>query len=307
VARMIVNFSLTRGKPNNNMALFCRDYKHRLPSEAEMFDTALTKLRGHFSPVEWERKSKSDVKLGNKPVALYLEFQGTDHNNVEMTGEVLVLGYQGFGYWFYTWCPLEQKETLAPDWSKLRANFALLDRRAGWKETPRPRDTLDVPDLPYEVPFVKEVWKVQPTEKWDPNARAVLVGHDPTEFKHSGKAANFRLIVLEKTPGVKEAFDAAQKYLLEKEKAEYPDTILTPTKNKEGKDQISLTDIGSERGYLGKFHVRNAENRERFMVLGALHGQETTLMLLCDCDIARRDFWETEFAELLKAFKKKKE
>ncbi len=307
VTRMVVNFSLTRGKPNNNMALFCRDYTHRLPSEAEMFDTALTKLRGHFNPLEWERVEKSTVKLGGQPVALHLEFQGTDNDNVTMNGEVLVLGYRGFGYWFCTWCPLDQKETLAPEWSKLRANFSLLDGRAGWKETPRPRDTLDVPGLPYEVPFVKEVWGVQLPEKWDPNARAVLVGHDPTQFKHSGKAASFCLIVLEKAPGVKEAFDLARKYHLEREKAAYPDTIVTPTKTKAGKDQISLSDIGNERGYLGKFHVRNTEALERFQVLAALQGQENTLLLLCDCDLAQRAFWETEFAELIKAFKKKKE
>lgn len=304
-SKMAVNFSLSRKQPNNNMALFCRDYVRRLPAESEMLDTALSKLRSQFKPIEWERKPDSSRKLGNQPVALHLEFVGVDSNGVEMNGEVQVLGYRGFGYWFYTWCPAELKETEATEWSKLSDNFSLGPKREGWKETPRPRDTLVIAELPYQIAFVKEVWKPQPPEKWDPNARVVLLGHDPTESKHAGKAANFRLIALEKAPGVKEAFDIAQKYLTDKEKEEYSETVISPLKNKEGKDQISLTDLGDERGYLGKFEVRNTEERIRFVILAAVRSPENTLMLLCDAEFARKDFWDTEFTELLKSLRKK--
>lgn len=304
-AKMAVNFALSRPKPNNNMALFCRDYVRRLPSESELLDTALSKLRSQLKPLEWERKNNSTRKLGNKPVAVHLEFVGVDPNGVEMNGEVLALGYRGFGYWFYTWCPADQKETLESEWGQLRENFSLGPKREGWKEIPLPKDTLVLADLPYEVSYT-EIWKAQPPEKWDPNARIVLLGHDPTESKHAGKAANFRLLVLEKAPGVKEAFDVALKYLTEKEKEAYSETVISPLKNKEGKEQISLTDLGNERGYLGKFEVRNTEERLRFMVLAAVHTPENTLMLLCDADFARKDFWDAEFAELLKSLRKTK-
>ncbi len=306
-AKMAVNFCLSQKKPSNNVALYCFDYRTRLPSEAEMLDTALGKLRRLFRPLEWERKTSSPRKLGNQPAALHLEFQGADGNNVEMAGEVLVLGYQGFGYWFFTWCPADQKDILEAEWSKLRECFSLRRKRDGWKETPRPRDRLAIAETPYALEFVKEVWKPQPPDKWDPNARVVLLGSDPNEPKHAGKAANFRLIVLEKAPGVKEAFDVAQKYLLEKEKEEYSETVITPLKNKDGKDQVSLTNLGDERGYLGKFEVRNTEERMRYMVLAAVKAPENTLMLLCDADLARKDFWDTEFAELLRSLRKKKD
>jgi hypothetical protein len=307
-AKMVVNFCLSRNKPNNNLAVFCRDYTRRLPSEGEMIDTALTKLRSLLSPLEWERKPKSSIKLGNQPVAVHLEFQGTNPHGIEMNGEVLVIGYQGRGYWFFTWCPAEQIETLASEWIKLRDNFTLLNQKESWKETPRPRDTIGIPEIPYEVAFVKEVWKVQPPLKAaDPNARVFLLGNDPGGPIHASKAAHFRLVLLDKAPGPKEAFDAAQKYVLEKEKEEYSETVITPTKNKDGKDQISLTDIGDERGWLGKFQVRNTDARERYLVLATVAGTENTLVLLCDCDYGRKDFWDTEFAELIKSFKKKKD
>ncbi len=307
MTRLVVHFCLTRNKPNDNLALFVRDYQRRLPSEAEMLDVALFKLRNHFSPLEWERKPKPSFKFGNQPVALYLEFQGTDNNGVAMTGEVVVIGYQGFGYWFYTWCPVDQQETVAQEWPRLRENFTLLNRRDGWKESPREKDTQPIADLPYEVTFVKEVWKVRDPEKWDPSAQVVLVGYDPNEFKHSGKAASFRLLVLDKAEDAEKTYEAARKHLEEKEKVDYPETSLSLLKTKDGKDLKSFTDIGSVRGTLAKFQVRNTEDRVRFMVMGTVQAKDKTLMLLCDCDMARRDFWETEFAELLKGFKKKKE
>lgn len=303
-AKLAVNFCLSQKQPSNNMALFCRDYVRRLPSEAEMLDTALTKLRVFFKSVEWERKSGSSQKLGQQPVAIHLEFQGVDPNGVPTDGEVLVLGYHGFGYWLFSWCPTDQRETLQAEWSKLRDNFSLLNRRDGWKETPRPRDTIAIAGLPYEIAFVKEVWKPDSADKWDPKAILVLLGFDPTGARHAGKAANFRLVALEKAAGVKDAFDSAQKYFTEKEKEEYPETIVTPLKNKD-KDQISLTDLGDERGYLGKFEVRNTEERVRYVVVAAIQAPASTVMLLCDADFARKDFWDPEFAELLRSLRKK--
>jgi len=304
-----VNFALSRREPGNSLALYYRDFKTRLPTEAEMLDLTVTKLRGYFKPLEYESKVRPDFKLGGRPVALSLEFQGTDPDSVPMSGEVLVVAYRGIGYWFFNWCPQETKDTASADWEGLRGGFTLLNNREGWSETPPETEAVDVPELPYQVRFVKGLWRVEAPEKWDSNgkARVALVGSDPTESRHAGKAANFRLLVLDKTDTLKDAVTAARAYLEQIQKEEgYNETVITVIKDKKGKDLDVPANIGNERGHLVKLQVRNSESRERYVVLGVLHEPEQVLMLMCDCDWNRKDFWDVEFTHQLNGVRKKR-
>jgi hypothetical protein len=304
---LAVSFVLARQEPSNTLALFYRLYKNRLPSEAEMQDVPLLKLRKYFTSLEWERKPKAEGKLGGQPVAVVLEFQGVDPTGVEMTGEVWAVGWRGIGYWFFTWCPSTQKETGSAEWDKLRSGFTLLKNFEGWTETKRESDTTPVEGLPYEINFVKGLWVPDSKpEKWDAKATVVLKGNDPTEVPYAGKAANFRIILLDKAPSVKDAFEAARKYLQEQQTEEYADTKIEILKDKDKKDLSGPVKIGEFQGHVAKLRVRNSDSRERYMVLGVVQGSENSIMLLCDCDYARKDLWEVEFGPAMNGFRAKK-
>jgi hypothetical protein len=302
-----VNFALLRKEPASSLALLHRDYKHRLPTEAEMQDVALSRLRRYFKPMEWERKTKPKGMLGGLPPAMVLVFEGTDPDNVTMSGEVWAVADRGIGYWFFTWCPMVQQGKGSAEWEEIRSGFSLPNTGEPWTETPRDSETVSVGDLPFEIRFVKGLWQnIDGTEKWDANAKIVLLGNDPTESKYAGKAANFQIIVLEKAQSLKEAADKARQYLLKGQKEEYPETVIEPIQEKGAKDTNTETKIGSEPGELFKLHVRNSETRERYVILGVVQAAENTLMLMGECDFARKDFWDVEFLPLLNGFQAKK-
>lgn len=306
--RLAVNFVLSRQAPSNNVALFYRDYVQRLPSEGEMLDQALVKLRKYFNALEWERKTASAANVAGVPVALHINFEGVDPEGVPVSGEVCVFGARGFGYWLFTWCPADQKQTAGFDWDKIRNAFSLGNKREGWRETEREMDTASIEGLPFEIRYVKGLWVFQGrAENWDPNARIVLLGNDPNETIHASKVAAFRILVLEKASGLKEAAQAARKYIVDRQKEEhYPDTKEEFIKDRAGKDVDGPAPIGSEQGYLSKFRVRNSESRERYMILGVIPFAESTIVLMCDCDFGRKDLWDSEFHTLLKGFQRKK-
>jgi len=307
VVGLQVNFALSGQKPANSLAILHRDYKHRMPSEAELQDVALSRVRRYFKPMEWERKTKPKGMLGGLPPAMVLAFEGTDPDNVRMSGEVLAVADRGTGYWFFTWCPMAQLDTGSAEWEELRSGFSLQNNGEPWTETERESETAALGDLPFEIRFVKGLWQnIAATEGWDANAKVVLLGNDPTESKYAGKAANFQIIALEKATTLKEAADNARQYLLKGQKEEYPETVIEPIQEKGAKDISSDTKIGSEPGELFKLHVRNSETRERYVILGVVQAAENTLVLMGECDFARKDFWDVEFLPLLNGFRAKK-
>jgi hypothetical protein len=305
--KLDINFAMTRREPTNNLALFYRDYLQRLPGEGEMQDQALVKLRKYFTAVEWEHRPKPEGKLAGLPVKVQIDFEAVE-DGVPVSGQVSVVAARGFGYWFFTWCPADQKDTGSAEWEKVRSGLSMGKNRDGWKETDRESDSASVEGLPYEIRYVKGLWSFQgKPEAWDPNARVVLVGNDPNVQVHSKIAANFRLILMDKTAGLPETAEAARKYIVERQKEEnYPETKEEFIKDKGGKDINSLAKIGTERGHLAKLRIRNTESRERFVVLAVVQAPENTVLLMCDCDYGRKDLWDLEFQVLLNGFRKKK-
>ncbi len=134
--------------------------------------------------MEWEPKPKPGGKIAGLPVATQIDFEAVE-DGVPISGEVCVVAARGFGYWFFTWCPTEQKDTVSADWDKVRSGFSLGKNREGWKETARESDSASVEGLPYEIRYVKGLWIFQgKPEAWDPNARVVLVqGSEPRNHR----------------------------------------------------------------------------------------------------------------------------
>src|SRR5262249_41347308 len=119
-----------RSGPSSAMGLAYRDYRTRLPRDAELIDEALGKLRGCLADVEYEVKKDEPAKLGGQP-AVWLEFQGEDPQHVVVSGECLAAAYRGVAYWFFTWAPVDDAPALGGEWDALRRGFALSDQREG--------------------------------------------------------------------------------------------------------------------------------------------------------------------------------
>jgi hypothetical protein len=305
--RLGVNLAIRRTGPSNALAIYYHDYQTRLPSDAELVDAAVSRLRGYFTRVEYELKPRADAtRLGGRP-ALEMEFEGVDPAFVESNGTCLLMAHRGYSYLFFTWGPRGDREQLAPEWEKLREGFTLLDGREGWKELPRETVAVQGTKVPYRLDAAKDVWKVVPGDGYDPLADLVLLGRDPTEPKHASKVGTLEVLLLPKVDDLKGAIEAAKGYYLKRQKdpdgENYPDTVLAAVMDKEGHDVSRDGPVGMAPGHLAKLHVTNGENRERYVVLGIVSRPEGIVVLKGDCDWQRRDFWEQEFTALIGTFR----
>jgi hypothetical protein len=298
-----VQLAMLHSQPPAGMGIFFHDYETRRPRDAEMIDQAVAKLNGYFKPLEWQPKTDAQPRLADKP-ALALEFEGEDPHHVQMHGECLLLTWQGYGYWFYTWAPIDRVGEAQIHLDTVRQGFSLLNRREGWKERPPDMETATLDAAPYQLSYVKGLWKKKAkVEGHDPLADLILEGHPPKEARHAGTAANVQVLLLPEASDLPAAVKAARDHYLafqkSKEGEDYPETTLEPVPDKSGVKMEKDGKVGSLEGHLLKLHVTNAESRERFVVLGIVPIPEHVLVVTCDCDWQRRDYWDQEFTPLL--------
>jgi hypothetical protein len=306
--RMQVGRAARRSLPAATMAFFAHDYKTRLPGEGEMIDAALEKLRGQFKRLEWERKS-GEYRLGGQ-VALALEFDATDADEVDVRGTVYLLAYRGFGYWLFLWAPASEKDLAAAETERIRASLGLNAAfREGWQERAPDTEIVAIRDGGVSLAYVKSVWEAEDKTGYDPKAACVLKGTFPMDGsgkqrdRHAGKVATVQLLVLD-APEKHSVAAAARDYVLEAAKdpdrGNYPQTTLAPIKDKSGEEQDHDADLGQLHGRLTKLRMTNTEDRERFLVLGAVPGVgDRPVVIWCECDWSVRDYWDNEFGVLL--------
>ncbi|MHB1422963.1 MAG: hypothetical protein ACYC3I_07175 [Gemmataceae bacterium] len=306
--RMHVHVAMKSSERNSYLALLFKDYKIRTPSDAEMIDEAVSKLRAYFRSLEWEPKPKTaQTRLAEQP-ALLLEFQGDDADQVTMNGECYMMTWRGFAYWFFTWAPLGDLEKeggpLRAEWTELRQRFSLFDNRKGWKAKPPENESVTGDKARYLLNYVKDVWQRELTQHAEPQIDLLLKGHepDPERKPSAGKDATVQVLVLPKQDDLKSATTAALDYLKQREQKLYARTTWETIKDKNSPFDRD-TKIGMEPVHLTKLHVHNTEDLERFLSIAVVNRPEGVVVLVGDCLWERRDFWDQEFAALFKTFK----
>ncbi len=306
--RLHVHIAMTSPRRNESLAVLFKDYKTRLPSDAEMLDEAVSKLRSYFRGVEWELKPKDQqTRLAGRPATVF-QFQGDDPEQVTVNGECYMLAYRGYGYWFFTWAPLgeveKDSEEIHAEWAALRQQFRLLDGRKGWTEKPRETVRIVGKKAKYQLSYLKELWTRETVEDDDPQLDLLLKGHEPDSERRplAAKDATVQVLVLPRQTDLKVAAAAARDEVKKREEVLYPRTTMEPIKDKNG-DFGRDADIGAERGHLSKLHVKNTEELERFMLIAVVNRPEGVVVLVGDCLWERRDFWDQELMALLAGFK----
>lgn len=307
--RLHVHIGMIARKRNEAMGLLFKDYKDRAPSDAEMVDEALGKLRSYFRGIEWELKPPDkQVKLAGRP-AQVIEFQGVDAQEVTMNGECYMMAFRGYGYWFFTWAPIGEleinREPIHAEWKQLRQCLSLLDERKGWTARPRESEKIAGKKASYEIAYIKELWTAEPAEDYDPQADLVLRGHEPVPERRplAGKDAVVQVLVLPKQTDLKAASAAARDYVKQREMKLYERTSLEAIKDKHGAVIDGAADIGTEHGHLSKYRMKNTEDLERYLLIAVVNRPEGVVAIVGECLWERHDFWDQEMMALLKTFK----
>lgn len=308
--RFNVHLGLRSPQHNNSMALLFKDYKDRIPGDAEMLDVAVGKLRSFFRGLEWEPRSKDgQTRLAGHSAQLLL-FQGDDTEQVTMNGECYALAFRGFGYWFFTWAPLGELErdgeAIRAEWAQLRKGFGLLDGRKGWKEKPLELMIVAGKKAKYQLAYLKGLWRSEAADDEDPQIDLLLRGQEPDPERKplAGKDATVQVLVLPRQPDLRSAAAAALAYLKQREVKLYERISWVSMRDKNGEIDRDAP-VGAEAGHLTKLHLKCTEDLERFLSLAVVNRPDGVVMLLGDCLWDRRDFWDQEFTALFKTLKAK--
>jgi hypothetical protein len=315
-ASLNVPLAYSRRGPVSCVALAVKDYEKRFPGKGVLIDETLGHLRTYFpDDLAWAPKLPATpeklgkyAKLGGQP-ALAIEFEG-NHNEVEYSGECLIVEYRGRVYWFYTFAPQSMPEA-REEWRDLRSGFALLNEREGWKEQERPQQRIRRNG--YALAYPTGVWKQkQNTELYDARADLVLEGHDPKaepegDASKAGKAALCRVILLPKQKDLVAATAAARDHILGRYATAFgidkKDVQLTVDLDKKGEKKEGDGPVGKANGHVSKNRLQPAGGTaERFVLMAVVHQDEQNVVIDADCDWKRRDFWEQEFNAILEKF-----
>jgi hypothetical protein len=307
--RFNVHIGMKSPEHDNRMALLFKDYKDRRPSDAEMLDDAVGKLRAYFKGLEWEPPSKDGQMRMAGHSAQVLQFQGDDSDYVTFNGECYMLAFRGYGYWFFTWAPLGELErdgeAIRAEWARLRNGFSLLDdKRKGWKEKPRETIIVAGKKAKYSLAYLKGLWTREVSDDEDPQIDLLLRGQEPDPERKplGGKAAMVQALVLPPQADLLSAAAAALTYVKQREMNLYERTVWETIRDKHGEIDREAP-IGTEPGHLTKLHAKCTEDLERFLSIAVVNRPDGVVVLVGDCLWERRDFWDQEFTALFKTFK----
>jgi len=293
----------TRADPNAWMALSARDYQTRTPRAGELVDETVVRLNSQFKNLEWELKPDEEL-AGHS--ARHMFFQG-EVNNVRMVGDCYMFADKGIAYWFTTWTSLESGSAVQEEFQTARKGLSLLKKREGWTEKRPALKTFSGTQAAYSVRDSEELWKEwQPAKDVDPAADLVLQARDRIESKDVDKIGWVLVLPLAPQPDLAAAVKSARAHLEERQRQLYPATTFEVIRENEvAQDRPAI--IGEAPGQLLKFRVKNAQSRERFVVLAVVNQPEHVLAIQCECDWKRRSLWEGDFIQLLGTLSLRKE
>jgi hypothetical protein len=320
--KLQAHLAMKRGRPDAHFALFFKDFKTRMPSDAELRQEAVNRVKALFPDTpEMEPHEASDqTQLGGE-AARTLEFSGVDENSVLMNGSCYMVTHQGYAYWFFTWGPQLELEALKPEWEQVRGGFRLGNSRPGWQPLGRPTEiarSSSGSKPRFQLKYVKGLWKIEPITdanrtQYD-KADLVLTGMYSAEGKPSSKAATAataQVVILRDKQDVelKEAIDAAHSFVLERYRAKgengdflFPDTKLELVQDTALQNIDEPIGKGRDKGQVQKLLVENDPNRHRYVVLRIMNSPQGVVVLWLECDNHYRDYWDSEFMTLLETF-----
>lgn len=311
------NLVVSRARPKGHMALFYHDFNTRLLSDGELLDLGLKNLRGAFPRLEYENPLQSENRgrtgtLGGED-AIVMPFSASDGNDVPVRGECYMLARQGYAYWLVFWSPEDFFEEQTEAFESLRERFKLYDEREGWKPTPRETERFTGATVPYQLNYVKEVWRREPNAKdADPAAQLFLRGFEPTLDKETGrsrvvefagKAAEVLVVVLPGAADLKAAVTAADEHFRKKQVELHPAFKMEPVSERKTGKPLVGSDVGTFHGQVSRRRLLLDSDTERFALVAIANRPEGVLVVWGECKWDRREYWEQEFLGLIKTIR----
>lgn len=286
-------------------AVLAKDYGGRVPTNRELVELAMEKLRRKFpEKIEYEKRSDGDETIANLPFLAH-DFLGRTSDTEEVAGEFFVGTNKGIGYVFYGWTRPEDRDEAKPAWKTARQAFSLLETRAKW--------TLEAVNLDlaegkgWELRFDKKYWTQEEISKdlKESHPKAVLrvEGRIPGRKIYAGDMAEAYVIVLEGKGTLTDGVTLAKKYLtdLEKPVDESPATLeSTLTLEEEQLDKKIESQGAPQMRQLLRLLAGGDATKIYLIQVGS--GNKQTVLLAASCPIGARKLWEENLINLANGF-----
>ena len=228
------------------------------------------------------------------------------------------------------------------EWKTIREQFKLQNGREGWTPRGRPTKKTKGDRSLYVIDYRTEEWEQMKASDYGVGTDKVLVGHDPQDRKkkklYAGKKGEAHFLIGEKQESLEKAGAFALENLRQYVKSEGvdgaeitviedragnpltgPATLVERADNSttfvrwkrkvdEKTKEVSWEKPKMSGREIVDVHLANYQANvgkgsfNSFYLLCTIPRPEQTLTIRCECIWKRRDYWETEFYELLRSY-----
>jgi hypothetical protein len=305
---MNADIGMSHTGPRAHLAIYFHDYEFRTPSDEELVEGAVKRLKESFRRVEYIDPLQSGGKgrsgsLGGEE-ALAMTFQATGEDNVRMIGECHMLSRRGYAYWLMAWGPESEAEELPDLWEPVRAGFKHGDGRDGWQPTPRPTVPFEIPGRGLQVRYAEEEW--QPAENaktFSPAAVLALTGYELTKedgrlrrVPYAGKSATVTVLALPQAADIDAAVAAARNHILTQTSLKAFDMVkVTAIKDRGSGKPLVETKVGELPGQAHHLLFEVGKDEALFGLLAVVRREDGVVAIYCECPEAKRAYWLAEF------------
>jgi hypothetical protein len=130
-------------------------------------------------------------------------------------------------------------------------------------------------------------------DAYDPAADLALQANDPmSKIKSQGA-----ILVVMSLPSSKDPMQAAREHILAKHRREgHPGTRIADVAGQSPKDRV-----GEHKGYLGHWHISNADGLNRYAVIGVVPRAKDILVIYAESGWDRHFTWEEPFQKIVES------
>jgi hypothetical protein len=291
------SFAMRRSDPNAWFAVAVRDYKDRNPRSDELQQEAVNRLKKLFKGVEQEMRDEE--RFAGQPAQRFV-FSAENANKIAVSGECLMMAYNGIAYWFFGWTPAAADESVLAlvqqEWRDIRQGFALLKEREGWVGKQPEIVEIQGKGVGYHLKYAKGLWEPEESDEAD----LLLLGRDPDNPQEARRRAWVATYLRPAARNLDDAMKDARSVVEVREKKLYPEVRLDPVPEAaKGGLADGEVELGKSRAQILRLRVQKAEDYEHFFAVAAVLRPGYTLVVICECGWPHRDAWENRFGAVL--------
>jgi hypothetical protein len=291
--------------------------KGRMPRPSEMRRDMMTPFPKLFDTSTLERQPPAAADWLGEAVSTHeahpsgFTFRAQSTDGVIWRGETYTVANKGVAYFWLAWCPENDYEGLKGDFAAFRANCKLLNLRDDWRETRSSVNDFKGDSVPYTLSDAEGLWREVPAadlaelKKAEPDLDKRLRMSLTPRRDRKARPEYAELSVYLLTTADADPPRAAKQFAeeLETNRIKQANSDFKPPEFAELTDppQGDPTPPGAPAPATAVrllSSVKESPSANRLIVASAVKSGGKTVVVVCWCEAAKRDLFETKFVQI---------